>query len=306
MSLWPTPRDAARAAPRGEKAARRQCKRRSIAIRHAIEHRAARPPRVAWILHRHDAAAFADEHAWPDPDRGRVADDHARMRRGQARARAVAPDDGVARKHPAPPSSQLTSVPALMQLCASAGPAPIAAATTRPRIANVRFTPPSTTDLPCSRRHGKDSGSTGRTRAPIPTANPAEKPSCSKNLRKFPLPPPLSLAKSAPSLQERALPERWPSGLRRTLGKRVCGKPYRGFESHSLRHFAPKFRTSKRRQARKFRPFSYFCSSWRTPTVLKMSREWGWRTRFSPNPRTPEIGAVRHFAKNRSLVGAQF
>jgi hypothetical protein len=29
--------------------------------------------------------------------------------------------------------------------------------------------------------------------------------------------------------------ERWPSGLRRTLGKRVCGKPYRGFESHSLR-----------------------------------------------------------------------
>jgi hypothetical protein len=30
--------------------------------------------------------------------------------------------------------------------------------------------------------------------------------------------------------------ERWPSGLRRTLGKRVCGKPYRGFESHSLRH----------------------------------------------------------------------
>ena len=33
-------------------------------------------------------------------------------------------------------------------------------------------------------------------------------------------------------------PERWPSGLRRTLGKRVCGKPYRGFESHSLRHHA--------------------------------------------------------------------
>jgi hypothetical protein len=32
--------------------------------------------------------------------------------------------------------------------------------------------------------------------------------------------------------------ERWPSGLRRTLGKRVCGKPYRGFESHSLRQLA--------------------------------------------------------------------
>src|SRR6516162_5729199 len=32
------------------------------------------------------------------------------------------------------------------------------------------------------------------------------------------------------------VPEGWPSGLRRTLGKRVYGKPYRGFESHSLRH----------------------------------------------------------------------
>src|SRR5690349_5671149 len=34
---------------------------------------------------------------------------------------------------------------------------------------------------------------------------------------------------------KRRHPERWPSGLRRTLGKRVCGKLYRGFESHSLR-----------------------------------------------------------------------
>src|ERR1700730_8870737 len=32
--------------------------------------------------------------------------------------------------------------------------------------------------------------------------------------------------------------EGWPSGLRRTLGKRVYGKPYRGFESHSLRQLA--------------------------------------------------------------------
>ena len=38
---------------------------------------------------------------------------------------------------------------------------------------------------------------------------------------------------------KRGPPERWPSGLRRTLGKRVCGKPYRGFESHSLRHPSP-------------------------------------------------------------------
>src|SRR5581483_1592425 len=36
----------------------------------------------------------------------------------------------------------------------------------------------------------------------------------------------------------RACAERWPSGLRRTLGKRVYGKPYRGFESHPLRHHA--------------------------------------------------------------------
>ena len=32
--------------------------------------------------------------------------------------------------------------------------------------------------------------------------------------------------------------EGWPSGLRRTLGKRVYGKPYRGFESHSLRQLS--------------------------------------------------------------------
>ena len=32
--------------------------------------------------------------------------------------------------------------------------------------------------------------------------------------------------------------EGWPSGLRRTLGKRVCVKAYRGFESHSLRQNA--------------------------------------------------------------------
>ena len=37
---------------------------------------------------------------------------------------------------------------------------------------------------------------------------------------------------------KRGHPERWPSGLRRTLGKRVCGKLYRGFESHSLRQLA--------------------------------------------------------------------
>jgi hypothetical protein len=51
-------------------------------------------------------------------------------------------------------------------------------------------------------------------------------------------PGPQSLANLLPPRHERARGERWPSGLRRTLGKRVCGKPYRGFESHSLRHFS--------------------------------------------------------------------
>jgi len=73
----------------------------SIAIRHAVEHRAARSPRIARVLHRHHARALADEHALPDGDRRSVADDHARMRRGEVRARAVALDDCVARKHPA-------------------------------------------------------------------------------------------------------------------------------------------------------------------------------------------------------------
>ena len=35
---------------------------------------------------------------------------------------------------------------------------------------------------------------------------------------------------------ERSGLEGWPSGLRRTLGKRVCVDAYRGFESHPLRH----------------------------------------------------------------------
>ena len=40
-------------------------------------------------------------------------------------------------------------------------------------------------------------------------------------------------------IQSACSPERWPSGLRRTLGKRVYFNEYRGFESHSLRHIFP-------------------------------------------------------------------
>jgi hypothetical protein len=56
---------------------------------------------------------------------------------------------------------------------------------------------------------------------------------------------------------KRRPPERWPSGLRRTLGKRVCGKPYRGFESHSLRQFY-QCRTTEWRLASKSGRFPYF------------------------------------------------
>jgi hypothetical protein len=53
--------------------------------------------------------------------------------------------------------------------------------------------------------------------------------------------------------------EGWPSGLRRTLGKRVCGKPYRGFESHSLRQLThpPSFASSRRHSSLSIKP-SYF------------------------------------------------
>src|SRR6188768_3374817 len=74
----------------------------SVTIRHTIEHRAARPARVARIFHRHHAAAFADEHAGPDDDRRLVADDDARMRRGQARSGAVGPDDCISCEDAAP------------------------------------------------------------------------------------------------------------------------------------------------------------------------------------------------------------
>jgi hypothetical protein len=141
----------------------------SIAIRHAVEHRAARPARVARVFHRDAARALADEHALPDGDRRSVADDHARMRRGEVRARAVALDDCVARKHPRRPSSQVTSTPALVQLCASAAPAEPAAIAATTTTANARTKmPPSTRgDLPSlHRRREADSGSAPQ---PMPT-----------------------------------------------------------------------------------------------------------------------------------------
>src|SRR5882757_6573342 len=74
----------------------------SITIRNAIEHRAACPAGIARVFHRHHAVALADEHAGPDDNRRFVADDDARMRRDQARSRAVGPDDRFAGEDAAP------------------------------------------------------------------------------------------------------------------------------------------------------------------------------------------------------------
>src|SRR5262249_41355368 len=52
------------------------------------------------------------------------------------------------------------------------------------------------------------------------------------------------------------VPEGWPSGLRRTLGKRVYGKPYRGFESHSLRQPTVRHRPSTSRKSLNYMYFS--------------------------------------------------
>ena len=86
---------------------------RLVAIRHAIQHRAARLARRARIFHRHvPALAVAGEHAGPDHDRRLVADDHARMRRDQVRRRAVRPRSMESPvKTPRRPSSQVTSRP---------------------------------------------------------------------------------------------------------------------------------------------------------------------------------------------------
>src|SRR5258706_13813263 len=66
-----------------------------IAIRCAIEDRASSLVRRAWIIERDDALALADKHALSHDHRRFVADDDARMRRGQARSLAVGPEARV-------------------------------------------------------------------------------------------------------------------------------------------------------------------------------------------------------------------
>src|SRR6266849_8500776 len=73
----------------------------TIAVRRAIENRAARLVRRVRIVQRHNALVLADEYARSHSHRRFMADDDARMRR-QARSRAVGPDDRVARQQTAP------------------------------------------------------------------------------------------------------------------------------------------------------------------------------------------------------------
>ena len=170
--------------------------------------------------------------------RALVADDHARMRRG-VRARPVRPDDGIARKHPAPPvvATHVDALPG---------------ADLRQRPARQR------------RSQGPKSGparrwSCGwswRPRSCLAVLSESSRQTRFRFSRwavpKRQLAPDIIfqiqyLTENSPdfpaisckiigSPSREGAPERWPSGLRRTLGKRVCGKPYRGFESHSLRH----------------------------------------------------------------------
>ena len=89
------------------------------------------------IVHRHRALALADEHAGPDMNRALVAYDDALMRR-RARARAVRPEDDIARKHPAPAVIATDVDACRVQTWATAGAARMEPRTEiRPRAARV-------------------------------------------------------------------------------------------------------------------------------------------------------------------------
>ena len=82
--------------------------------------------------------------------------------------------------------------------------------------------------------------------------------------------------------------ERWPSGLRRTLGKRVYGQPYRGFESLSLRHpqgetnWKPDFPDPTDRIENLSVPASCATNLW-THAAHKCCRRHSFRAAFPPN-----------------------
>ena len=179
-----------------------------IAIRDAIQNRAARPVRIAWIFHRHDALSLADKYALSHDHRRLVADDDARMRRRLDRVpfgQIIASPDRMPRL----PSSQLAAVPCRVQACASAGPAP-AAASADNRIENTSRRDGHVTPPPGVLPLRQSSASTAFRFSARGSKRPASKASskfdCLFNkLRKYPRERPHSLAKVAMALQESSI-----------------------------------------------------------------------------------------------------
>jgi hypothetical protein len=195
----------------------------------------------ARIFHRHDALALPDEYARSHDHQRFVADDDARVRRGEARSAAVGPGDSIAGEIPRRLSSHVTSTPTRVQVCAAAGataPSPKGAMASRSASARWMVMPclfgcggmqtVVAVDRSGVHRHqpgeNAESGYLEKIANAIQSVMELNGAACRTPLQKTSCP-----FKRGPS-------ERWPSGLRRTLGKRVCGKLYRGFESHSLRH----------------------------------------------------------------------
>ena len=99
-----------------------------------------------------------------------------------------------------------------------------------------------------------------------------------------------------------SMPEGWPSGLRRTLGKRVYGKPYRGFESHSLRQALTTNPFSARRIPRWKRPLLALSNSdlWtliarRQPKLFSLRPLFSEALYFCPKLRFRKVKQIGRF-----------
>ena len=110
---------------------------------------------------------------------------------------------------------------------------------------------------------------------------------------------------------KRGPPERWPSGLRRTLGKRVCGKPYRGFESHSLRHFILKYLHPSHQRDTAHRPIGTGRQGARRRLGYRGEqtghlRDWSghhFRARRQNSSLQPRVRAQRYHERDESVGG---
>jgi hypothetical protein len=142
---------------------------------------------------------------------------------------------------PRRPSSQVTSAPSRVQACASAGPAPVAAIADMP--AANKSARPMVMSFSWLDRHASQSYLVICFRFFGPKIREPDTDENAEIIQPIQLFEEISAITAALTCKSRHAPsrewhpERWPSGLRRTLGKRVCGKPYRGFESHSLRQY---------------------------------------------------------------------